>query len=63
MKASFTTCEGGNCPSKKNCRRYTERKQHKETIAAALWIRRDAGASACNMVEWTKPVTTFKEDV
>lgn len=61
MKTAFTICDGGNCPSKTNCKRYTERKCHPETMPAALWVRREAGANACDMVSWVKAVTTFKE--
>lgn len=63
MKSAFTTCEGGNCPSKTNCRRFTERKSQKESIAAALWVRREAGSSACDMVDFVDQVTTFKEEL
>jgi hypothetical protein len=55
-------CDGGNCPSKKNCRRYTERSVKGDYVVnAALWLRREAGDSACDMVIWVEPVTTFKE--
>lgn len=30
-------------------------------VNAALWLRREAGDSACDMVIWVEPVTTFKE--
>lgn len=54
-------CDGGNCPSKKNCRRYTERSVKGDYVVnAALWLRREAGDSACDMVIWVEPVTTFK---
>lgn len=56
-------CEGGNCPSKKNCRRFTERKAVMNSVpAAALWLRREAGASACDMVMFVTTVTTFKDE-
>lgn len=55
-------CDGGNCPSKKNCRRYAERISNDlYMVRAALWLRRDAGASACDMVIWIDRVTTFKD--
>lgn len=55
-------CDGGNCPSKKNCKRYLERRAKGDYIVnAALWIRREAGASACDMVNWDNPVTTFTD--
>lgn len=53
-------CDGGNCPSKKNCQRYTAPRPM-EFNRAALWLRREAGANACDMVAWANPVTTFKE--
>lgn len=55
-------CDGGNCPSKRNCLRYLERNTNNEYVVnAALWIRREAGASACDMVIFANPVTTFTE--
>jgi len=55
-------CDGGNCPSKKNCQRYTA-KRPAEYLRAALWLRRDAGASACDMVVFNAIVTTFKDEL
>lgn len=49
--ADITRCEGGDCPSKKQCRRYTERHSAGDyTPPAALWARREAGADACDMI-------------
>ena len=62
MTQQFTRCDGGTCPSKNNCQRYTERKVNGDYIInAALWARREAGASACDMVMWIKPASTFKD--
>lgn len=56
-------CDGGNCPSKRNCKRYLERKSKGDYVVnAALWLRREAGASACDMVIFDKPVTTFTDE-
>ena len=60
MTPIFSTCEGSKCPSKNNCRRHTERK-HSESVPAALWIRREAGASACDMYLPVASVSTFKD--
>lgn len=61
MSSVFSTCEGSKCPSKTNCRRYTERNSH-ESVAAALWLRREAGTSACDMYLPIEVVSTFKEE-
>ena len=61
MTHSFTTCEGMNCPSKKNCKRYTERKRE-DALPAAIWIRREAGSSACDMYLPIVVISTFKEE-
>lgn len=61
MSAQFSTCEGSKCPSKNNCRRFTERNRH-ESIAAALWLRREAGTSACDMYLPIEVVSTFREE-
>lgn len=62
ISSNFARCDGGNCPSKMNCRRYVEPiVNHDYTVKAALWVRRDAGANACDLVEWVNTVTTFKE--
>lgn len=62
ISANTARCDGGNCPSKTNCRRYTERSgQGDYILKAALWVRREAGATACDMVMWINPVTTFVE--
>jgi hypothetical protein len=56
----LTTCErmGNTCPSKHNCHRH-EMPRSIETPSAALNARRDAGASACDLVMFINPVTTF----
>lgn len=54
-----TRCEGKNCPSKNNCLRFLDK--NPETIAAALWIRREAGTSACDMYRPINVVSTFAE--
>lgn len=61
MSSVFSTCEGSKCPSKANCRRHTERNYH-ESIPAALWVRREAGASACDMYVPVEVVSTFKTE-
>lgn len=61
MSSVFSTCEGRKCPSMKNCRRYTERNSH-ESVPAALWFRREAGASACDMYLPIEVVSTFSAD-
>lgn len=58
MNEHFATCEGKNCPSKKNCRRFTDRDAC-EAVPAALWIRREAGTSACDMYRPIEVVSTF----
>lgn len=51
LLADITRCDGGNCPSKAECRRYTERNTAGDyTSYAALWIRREEGADACDMI-------------
>lgn len=62
MTQQFTRCDGGTCPSKNNCRRYTERKTKGDYIInAALWARREAGTSACDMYLPINAVSTFKD--
>jgi hypothetical protein len=62
LSADVARCDGGNCQSKKNCRRYTERKTNSDYIVnAALWVRRDAGASACDMYRPVEVVSTFMD--
>jgi len=57
-------CDGGDCPSKSNCRRYIDRGTGGEhTTNAALWCRREAGASACDSYLPVLMVTTFPESV
>lgn len=61
MNPPITTfCDGGNCPSKTNCHRYTGPRPQ-DYNRAALWLRREAGDNACDMVAWVNPVTTFKD--
>ena len=60
MTPIFSTCEGIKCSSKDNCRRHTERNRY-EAVPAALWIRREAGASACDMYLPVASVSTFKD--
>lgn len=62
LSADVARCDGGNCPSKKNCRRYTERKTNSDYVVnAALWVRREAGANACDMVMFINQASTFKD--
>ena len=62
LSLDATRCDGGNCPSKSNCHRYTDRKTKGDYIInAALWVRREAGANACDMVIFINQVSTFKE--
>ena len=60
MTPIFSTCEGIKCSSKDNCRRHTERNRY-EAVPAALWIRREAGDSACDMYQPINAVSTFKD--
>ena len=60
MTPIFSTCEGSKCPSKNNCRRHTERK-NTDAVPAALWIRREAGSSACDLYLPIDTTTTFKD--
>lgn len=57
-----THCAGNGCPSKNNCHNHTVPRDH-DYIDAALYVRREAGANACDMFDPVKPVTTFLEDV
>jgi len=55
-------CDGGDCPSKTNCRRYIDRRTGGEYMCnAALWCRREAGASACESYLPARVVSTFVE--
>lgn len=49
-------CQGGNCPSKQQCNRYTDR-SNKHAPYAAFWARRDAGATACDQFFSSLPST------
>ena len=60
MTPIFSTCEGSKCPSKDNCRRHTDRK-NTDAVPAALWIRREAGSSACDLYLPIDTTTTFKD--
>ena len=57
-----TRCAGTGCPSKANCHRFTMPRDS-ESVPAALYVRREAGASACDLFLPVNPVTTFREDV
>lgn len=62
LSTDICRCDGGQCPSRMNCRRYTERHVKGEHITqAALWARREAGSSACDMWIPVRIVTTFKD--
>lgn len=53
-------CAGTGCPSKANCRRYTERATGRDNVwYAAFWARREAGASACESLAPVVHVSTF----
>lgn len=52
-------CGGDDCPSRNNCRRYTERGATGNTWYAAFWARREAGATACDSIIPVKLMTTF----
>ena len=63
LSPTIARCDGGTCPSQRNCKRYLERKSKGDYVVnAALWLRREAGASACDMVIFDKPVTTFTDE-
>lgn len=57
-------CSGQQCPSANNCRRYTERHVPKGVIAsfAALYLRREAGDSACDQFIPVEVVSTFERE-
>ena len=64
LSTDVSRCEGGSCPSKDNCRRYTERKvQGDYVVNAALWLRREAGASACDSYLPVRVISTFASEV
>ena len=60
MNQQKTTCAGNNCPSKSNCHRFTM-PRNEESVAAALYVRREAGDSACDMFAPVNAVSTFKD--
>lgn len=61
MNQPKTLCakQGNTCHSKKNCKRFTA-PRNEEFIEAALYVRREAGSTACDMYEPVKVLTTFK---
>ncbi|MBW7903811.1 MAG: hypothetical protein H3C26_20270 [Rhodocyclaceae bacterium] len=57
----FARCPGGNCPSRSRCLRYTRRDTAGATAPwAAMDMRREAGASACDQFLPAAPVSTFR---
>ncbi len=54
-------CTGQQCPSAANCRRHTERQIPKGVVAnfAPLYLRREAGADACDQYMPVVLVSTF----
>ena len=59
--AQFATCSrmANTCPSKRNCHRH-EKARSEEFPDAALNVRREAGATACDMFfPIYTPVSTF----
>lgn len=56
---SMSHCAGTNCPSLSNCQRFTP---NLTNDLAALHVRREAGATACDRFLPIKLITTFKED-
>jgi hypothetical protein len=61
MKQQNTICakRGNTCHSKTNCKRFTAPRDT-ESMEAALYVRRGAGDSACDMYQPINVVTTFK---
>ena len=62
--APFATCSrmANTCPSKRNCHR-NEKARSEEFQDAALNVRREAGATACDMfMPVNTPVSTFAVD-
>jgi hypothetical protein len=57
-----TRYAGTGCPSKTNCHRFTM-PRNEEATPAALYVRREAGDSACDLYAPVNPVTTFREEV
>lgn len=56
-------CSGDNCPSRNNCRRYTDRSTAGNmTPHAAFWARREAGTSASDMYLPIEVVSTFSKE-
>lgn len=59
---TFTKCEGGKCPSSHNCERAQAKYINGETIRAALFQRREPGASACDLyLPIKQDLSTFEE--
>ena len=62
--AQFATCSrmANTCPSKRNCHCH-EKARSEEFPDAALNVRREAGATACDMfIPVNTPVSTFAVD-
>ena len=60
----LTTCErmANTCPSKRNCHRH-EKARSEECTDAALNVRREAGANACDLyMPIEKPLSTFSAE-
>lgn len=63
-KPQFATCSraSNTCPSKRNCHRH-EKARSEECTDAALNIRREAGANACDLyMPIEKPLSTFSDE-
>jgi len=52
---------GNNCPSRRNCHRH-EMARSDDCPSAALNCRREKGSSACDMVIFINPITTFVDE-
>jgi len=61
MTQPKTHCAGNGCPSKTNCQRFTAPRDQ-DSVPAALYVRREAGCSACDMYDPVNVMTTFKID-
>lgn len=61
LRSDEPRCQGTDCPSAMNCRRYTERATMGDrTPMAAMHLRREAGADACAQIVPVRPVSTFE---
>lgn len=58
MLLTDPSCDGTRCPSRNNCLRHV---QPSTAPKAALWARREPGATACDQYRAVKVLTTFKE--